>query len=140
MGYELFVSRRYLSALRGRGQTSFTTLIAVTGVTLGVAALVIVLSVFNGFSDLLWQGLLSVNPHVVVQRPYGQAMVLDQDLIAQLEKRPDIAAVAPFIASEGFLLRKPPGGELVQAGVVIRGVDADELVKVTDVVDRLWAG
>lgn len=140
MGYEQFVSRRYLSALRGRGQTSFTTMIAVLGVTVGVAALVIVLSVFNGFSDLLWQGLLSVNPHAVVQRPYGQAMALDGDLVARLEKRQDVAAVAPFVASEGFLLRKPPGGELVQAGVVIRGVDAAKLVKVTDVVDRLWAG
>jgi lipoprotein-releasing system permease protein len=140
MAYERFISRRYLKALRGGGQTSFTTLIAVSGVTLGVAALVIVLSVFNGFSDLLWEGLLSVNPHVIVQRPYGQPMSLNQDLITQLEKRPDVASVAPFIASEGFLLRKPPGGELIQAGVVIRGVDADDLLRVSSVVDRLWAG
>lgn len=138
MTYERFIARRYLKTLRG--QTSFTTLIAISGVTLGVAALVIVLSVFNGFSDLLWQGLLSVNPHVIVQRPYGQPLAFDPDLIAQLEKTPDVVSVAPFIASEGFMLRKPPGGEVIQAGVVIRGIDAEDLAKVSNIMDRLWAG
>lgn len=137
-GFVAFISRRYLKALRG--QTSFTTLIAISGVTLGVAALVIVLSVFNGFSDLLWKGLLSVNPHVIVQKPFGQPMVFEPDVMDQLKKQPHVVSVAPFVASEGFMLRKPPGGELVQAAVVIRGVDADDLIQVTDVVDRLWAG
>ena len=138
MMYERFIAQRYLKTLRG--QTSFTTLIAISGVTLGVAALVIVLSVFNGFSDLLWQGLLSVNPHVVVQRPYEQPLDFDGDLVQQLAQRPDVASVAPFISSEGFILRKPPSGDVVQAGVVIRGMDAEDLANVSDVVDRLWAG
>ncbi len=138
MGFVTFISRRYLKTLRG--QTSFTTLIAIAGVMLGVAALVIVLSVFNGFSDLLWKGLLSVNPHVVVQRPYGQPMAFEQEMVAKLKQQPHVVSVAPFVASEGFMLRKPLDGELVQAAVVIRGVDADDLIQVTDVVDRLWAG
>ena len=108
--------------------------------TVGVAALVIVISVFNGFSDLLWHGLLSVNPHVIVQKPYGQPMLPSPDLIARLNADADVVCAAPFVASEGFILRKPPGGELIQAGVVIRGVEAEDLLRVTDVVAQLWAG
>jgi len=140
MSYVKFVSRRYLLALRRRGQTSFTTLIAISGVTIGVAALVIVLSVFNGFSDLLWKGLLSVNPHVVVRKPYGQPMAQNTELIERLQRLPNVMAVAPFIASEGFVLYKPPSGEVAQAGVVIRGVDTADLVKVSDIENRLWGG
>lgn len=138
MRYVRFVSQRYLKTLRG--QTSFTTLIAVAGVTIGVAALVIVLSVFNGFSDLLWKGLLSVNPHVTVRKPFAQPMPFDADLVAQLEVRDDVVAAVAYVAAEGFVLRKPPGGELIQAGVVIRGVNEEDLARVTGIVDRLWAG
>ncbi|MCY3870294.1 MAG: lipoprotein-releasing system transmembrane subunit LolC, partial [Gemmatimonadetes bacterium] len=63
---EYFIARRYMRAMRRQRQISLTATIAIAGVTIGVAALVIVLSVFNGFSSLLWDSLLSVSPHIVV--------------------------------------------------------------------------
>ena len=126
-----------MRAMRRQRQVSFTAAIAIAGVTIGVAALVIVLSVFNGFSALLWDSLLSISPHVVVQKPHAQPMSPNREQIEELEKLDSVRAAAPFIAAEGFALRRPPGGEIIQAGVAVRGIG---LAKITDMNAYLWAG
>ena len=126
-----------MRAMRRQRQVSFTAAIAIAGVTIGVAALIIVLSVFNGFSALLWDSLLSVSPHVIVQKPHAQPMSPNGKQIEQLEKLASVRAAAPFVASEGFALRRPPGGEIIQAGIAVRGID---LAKITDMNAYLWAG
>ena len=126
-----------MRAMRRQRQVSFTAAIAIAGVTIGVAALVIVLSVFNGFSALLWDSLLSISPHVVVQKPHAQPMSPNREQIEELEKLDSVRAAAPFIAAEGFALRRPPGGEIIQAGVAVRGIG---LAKITDMSAYLWAG
>ena len=135
--YEYFIARRLMRAMRQQRQVSFTAAIAIAGVTIGVAALVIVLSVFNGFSALLWDSLLSISPHVVVQKPHAQPMSPNREQIEELEKLDSVRAAAPFIAAEGFALRRPPGGEIIQAGVAVRGIG---LAKITDMNAYLWAG
>ena len=134
---EYFIARRLMRAMRQQRQVSFTAAIAIAGVTIGVAALVIVLSVFNGFSALLWDSLLSISPHVVVQKSHAQPMSPNRDQIEELEKLDSVRAAAPFIAAEGFALRRPPGGEIIQAGVAVRGIG---LAKITDMNAYLWAG
>ncbi len=126
-----------MRAMRRQRQVSFTAAIAIAGVTIGVAALIIVLSVFNGFSALLWDSLLSVSPHVIVQKPHAQPMSPNGKQIEQLEKLASVRAAAPFVASEGFALRRLPGGEIIQAGIAVRGID---LAKITDMNAYLWAG
>ena len=138
--YEYFIARRFMRAMRRQRQISFTAAIAIAGVTIGVAALVIVLSVFNGFSALLWDSLLSVSPHVIVQKPHAQPMSPNGEQIEQLEKLASVRAAAPFVSTEGFALRRPPGGEMIQAGVAVRGIDAEQLAKITDLNAYLWAG
>ena len=135
--YEYFIARRLMRAMRRQRQVSFTAAIAIAGVTIGVAALVIVLSVFNGFSALLWDSLLSISPHVVVQKPHAQPLSPNREQIEELEKLDSVRAAAPFIAAEGFALRRPPGGEIIQAGVAVRGIG---LAKITDMNAYLWAG
>lgn len=129
-----------MRAMRRQRQISLTAAIAIAGVTIGVAALVIVLSVFNGFSALLWDSLLSVSPHVIVQKPHAQPMSLNEEQIEKLEKLASVRAAAPFVAAEGFALRRPPGGEMIQAGVAVRGIEATQLAKITDLNTYLWAG
>lgn len=126
-----------MRAMRRQRQISLTAAIAIAGVTIGVAALVIVLSVFNGFSALLWDSLLSVSPHIIVQKPHAQPMSPNAEQIEKLEKQASVRAAAPFIAAEGFALRRPSGGEMIQAGVAVRGID---LAKITDLNAYLWAG
>lgn len=129
-----------MRAMRRQRQISLTAAIAIAGVTIGVAALVIVLSVFNGFSSLLWDSLLSVSPHIIVQKPHAQPMVPNGEQIEQLEKLASVRAAAPFVSTEGFALRRPPGGEMIQAGVAVRGIEAAQLAKITDLNAYLWAG
>ncbi len=129
-----------MRAMRQQRQISLTAAIAIAGVTIGVAALVIVLSVFNGFSALLWDSLLSVSPHVIVQKPHAQPMSPNAEQIEYIKKQTAVRAAAPFIATEGFALRRPPGGEMIQAGVAVRGIDAAQLAKITDLNAYLWAG
>ena len=129
-----------MRAMRQQRQISLTAAIAIAGVTIGVAALVIVLSVFNGFSALLWDSLLSVSPHVIVQKPHAQPMSPNAEQIEYIKKQTAVRAAAPFIATEGFALRRPPGGEMIQAGVAVRGIEATQLAKITDLNAYLWAG
>ena len=138
LNFESFVAHRLVRSLRRRART--TVWIAISGVGIGVAALVIVLSVFNGFSDLLWDGLLGLNPHVIAQRPHGQPMALDENLMTALKGQNNVRAAAPFVSSEGFALRRPPGGDLIQAGVVVRGVRPQDLAEITDLSAYMWAG
>ena len=126
-----------MRAMRRQRQVSLTAAIAIAGVTIGVAALVIVLSVFNGFSALLWDSLLSISPHIIVQKPHAQPMSSNREQIEQLEKLASVRAAAPFVASEGFAIRRPPGGEIIQAGIAVRGIN---LAKITDMNAYLWAG
>ena len=69
MKYEWIIVRRHLCSM-GR-QMGLTSAIAIVGVGLGVAVLVITLSVMNGYADMIFDRQVGMNPHVTVQRPYG---------------------------------------------------------------------
>jgi lipoprotein-releasing system permease protein len=138
--YELLIARRYLRSMRRRKRVSFTVMVAVMGVGLGVAALVIVLSVSNGFSALVWDRLLGVNAHATVRKKGGQRIEDPQALLAALAAHPQVAAVSPFVASEGAVLHRSFEDEVYSAGVMVRGVTPDGLKAVSDLADHIWGG
>ena len=140
MSYEFMIARRHLRSMRGRKRVSFTALIAVVGVGIGVAALVIVLSVMNGFSGMIWDRLLGINPHITVRKAYSERILNYGPLLKALEAHPDVTGVSPFIKSEGFAFRKPPGSEVISSGVMVRGVDAEGLLRTSDLAEHFWAG
>ena len=98
MRFELFMARRYLRG-RGRRAISGITAIAMGGVFVGVAAILIVLSVENGFHQELRDRILGATPHVVVAKysyepiPYPQADSIEQEI----SRVPGVLSVAPFI-------------------------------------------
>lgn len=129
MTYEILIARRYLRSIRGRGRISVTAGIAVFGVALGVAALVIVLSVMNGFAGVVRDRLLGMNAHVTVRKAYGERMTNYAEVTrAILKASPDIMGASPYIQSEGLIFVR----EQRFSGVVIRGVDATSLGSVSD--------
>ncbi|OEU59314.1 MAG: hypothetical protein BA870_05285 [Desulfuromonadales bacterium C00003094] len=106
MGYEWFVSLRYLRAKRKQTFISVISFISIAGVTLGVAALIIVLAVMTGFHDGVRKQILGNVPHVLVQRQGGNIPDY-QELVAQLRKEtPGILVVTPYVAKEAMLLAK----------------------------------
>ena len=100
--HELFVGLRYLRAKRRTGFVSFITLISLLGIALGVAALIVILSVMNGFEGELRNRLLSMSAHGSVT---GVAGVTEnwRALRAEVEAEPGVAAAAPLVSLEGMI-------------------------------------
>ena len=113
---EYFVGLRYLRAKRRTKFVSFITFISMAGVALGVAALIVILSVMNGFEGELRDRLLSMTAHGFVT---GEDRRLDdwQNVQQKITKRDDVVASAPLIEMEGMIRT---GRSLT--GVLVNGV------------------
>jgi len=116
---ELFVGLRYLRAKRRTRFVSFITLISLLGIALGVAALIVILSVMNGFEGELRTRLLSMSTHGYVTG----ANRITQDwrsLVAEVAAEPGVAAAAPFVQMEGMI----QSGRDLRA-VLVHGIDPE---------------
>jgi lipoprotein-releasing system permease protein len=113
---ELFIGLRYLRAKRRTRFVSFITLISLLGISLGVAALIVILSVMNGFEGELRSRLLSMSAHGSVSSPSGRTEDWEA-LVDQVSAEPGVAAAAPFIQMEGMI---QSGRELF--AVMVHGV------------------
>ena len=114
---ELFVGLRYLRAKRRTRFVSFITLISLLGIALGVAALIVILSVMNGFEGELRGRLLSMSAHGSVTAASG----ITEDwrtLVDEVSAEPGVAAAAPIVQMEGMIQSGP---ELF--AVLVHGVD-----------------
>ncbi len=114
---ELFIGLRYLRAKRRTRFVSFITLISLLGIALGTAALIVILSVMNGFEGELRSRLLSMSAHGTVTGAGGTTADW-ADLAASIEADPGVIAAAPLVQLEGMLRA---GGDL--QAVLINGVD-----------------
>jgi lipoprotein-releasing system permease protein len=118
--YEIFVGLRYTRARRGSGRNGFVSFIAFTsmaGIALGVAALIVVLSVMNGFQDELRNRILSVASHIEVRALSGN-MENWQAVARAAQANPRVKAEAPYVLGQAML----SAGE-TNRGALIRGVD-----------------
>ena len=97
------------------------------GIALGVAALIIVLSVMNGFQKEVRDRMLGVVSHIEVYAAGGQALPDAQQTLAQAKAHPEVIGAAPFIAAQALLAR----GEDMK-GVMVRGIDPSLEQDVTD--------
>ena len=115
--YELFLGLRYLKAKRKQRFISVITIISVLGVMVGVMALVVVLSVMNGFRSDLMGKILGVNSHVLVLNLSGTFGGYRQ-VAEKVEKMDGVVAVTPFVYTQVMLNH---AGRV--SGAVLRGVD-----------------
>lgn len=114
---ELFIGLRYLRAKRRTRFVSFITLISLLGIALGVAALIVILSVMNGFEGELRSRLLSMSAHGTVTGP--DRVTQDwRSLLDDVAAEPGVAAAAPLVQMEGMI----QSGRDLQA-VLVHGVD-----------------
>ncbi len=118
--YEWQLGWRYTRAGRASGRNgfiSFISAVSMLGIGLGVAALIIVLSVMNGFQKEVRDRMLSVVSHVEVYGAFGAPLADAQATTAAVKTHPDVRGAAPFVAAQALLAR----GEAVK-GALIRGV------------------
>ena len=110
------VGTRYLRARTHNRFVSFISAISILGVAVGVAVLIVVLSVMNGFETELRTRILSLAAHAQLEG-FGPGIADWQAVAAQVEADPEVSAAAPYIQGEGMLLRD----EQV-SGVMVRGI------------------
>lgn len=123
--FRLVIARRYLVSRRRVSLVSVISGLSVAGVTVGVAALVIVLSVMNGFFEVVRDLLVSYDPHVRVEAAAGGGLA-DAARVAEAARAlPGVVSAAPYVEGKA-LLSTPAAGTLNQA-VVVRGVAPDAL-------------
>jgi len=123
MGYEWFVSLRYLRAKRKQTFISVISFISIAGVTLGVAALIVVLAVMTGFHDGVRKQILGNIPHVLIQKQGGGIEGYD-DVSQRVRKAsPRITSVTPFVSKEAMLLSNRN-----VAAVNVKGIEAGNKV------------
>ena len=112
MRFEFFLAKRFLAGQRFGVFRLVTTLIAVGGTALGVAALLITLAVMDGFRIDIQEKILGTQPHIVVLNPFGNFIASDERLAGQLDATPGVEASAPYIN----------GQALIQTGTQVTGI------------------
>ena len=133
--YELILGWRYTRAgraTRRNGFISFISGVSMLGIALGVAALIIVLSVMNGFQKEVRDRMLGVLSHIEVFEPSGQAIPNLADTLARIERHPEVVGAAPFVGAQALIAR----GEDMK-GTLVRGIDPALEPKVTDLAVEL---
>lgn len=132
--YELLIGLRYTRAKRRNHFISFISLISMLGIGLGVAALIVVLSVMNGFQKELRTRILGVASHIQITGVSGE---LDNwpVLAAQAMENPEVKASAPFVQSQAMFTFD--GGV---KGALVRGILPDQEDKVADFGNAMKSG
>lgn len=134
MRFELHVGLRYTRAGRSTRFVNFISFMATAGIGLGVAALIIVLSVMNGFQKEVRDRMLGVLSHVEVLALAADADELDAAK-SLLAGQPGVLATAPFVVGQAMTVR----GDQMK-GLMIRGIDPSQEVGVTPALQSLDAG
>ncbi|MEA3138611.1 MAG: lipoprotein-releasing system permease protein [Gammaproteobacteria bacterium] len=132
--YEGFLGVRYLRASRRRGFVSLIAGIAIVGLALGVAVLIVVLSVMNGFEEVLRTRILSLTAHATISGVEGSIVNWRADL-DKLKDFPGIIGTAPYIEEQGLITHADKS-----SGVLLRGIVPESEARVVDLDPHLLSG
>ncbi len=134
MPYPLFIALRYLRSKRQNRGVSFNTFISVSGVAVGVMALLVVLSVMSGFQEDLQRKILGANAHAIVQSYRGDIEDYAQ-IITKLRKVPHVVSASPFVIGQVMVTYDKRGH-----GVFLRGIDPVTEYGTTDILKHIVSG
>lgn len=140
MSYSLFIASRYLTSRNKRTFISVISLMSVLGVAIGVAALVIVMSVYNGVTQEMREKILGANPHIMIMSmqagSFGPEAAKGRgDVIERIRETPGVVSATPFLYAE-VLLSTPQGA----TGLVVRGIDPELAAESMPMLRHLESG
>ncbi|HTP41588.1 MAG TPA: lipoprotein-releasing ABC transporter permease subunit [Nitrospiria bacterium] len=135
MSYEFFIGLRYLKARRRHRSFSLNTIVSISGVTLGVGALIATLGIMTGFTDDIRNKILGTNAHIIVVDRTGQPMTDYPVILDKVRATPHVVAATPFLYTQVLLSH-----DRQSQGVVLRGVDPATAGRVTDLDKTLLGG
>lgn len=132
--YQLFIALRYLKAKKRNKGISFNTVISISGVAVGVMALLVVLSVMSGFHEDLQKKILGANAHAVVLS-YKGTMEDYPAVVERIKGEPRITSVAPFVLGQVMV----SSGQKAQ-GVFMRGIEPSKEFRTTEILKHIREG
>lgn len=100
---------------------SILTSISVIGITIGTALLIIILSVFNGFYDVIRSYLLTFDPDIRIEAAVEQGILFDPQVMDKIATHPDVVTVVPYVEGKAMLIFESGNNEVLN----VRGIDAD---------------
>ena len=135
MGYELFISLRYLRSKRKHVFISVISMISIGGVALGVAALIITLSIMNGFQIDIKKKIVANSSDIVIMDQRNTGMSDKAEIAAVLEKNDTVVAAAPFVYGQVMLRYREN-----TSGAVLKGIVPELSEKVLDIGSKNKTG
>lgn len=133
--FEFFIAKRYFKTKRKTGFISIISYISIGGVTIGVAALILVLSVMNGFEQEVRSRLLGADAHVRLRKFYFQPIDRGDSLVALAKKVQHVKGASVTIVDKGMI-----SGRDNQYATVIKAIDPKTVGDVTDIKDKMVLG
>ncbi|MCX5781439.1 MAG: ABC transporter permease [Elusimicrobia bacterium] len=118
MSVEFFIAWRYLKARRKGVFTLLTTIIAVGGITLGVAALIITIAVMTGFQKDIREKILGIQPHLIVTKESNMEFSEYPQIEKEIKRNKLVTAAAPFVMGQAILRHRN-----FTTGIVLKGID-----------------
>ncbi|MBP1691658.1 MAG: permease, partial [Bacteroidetes bacterium] len=135
MHLERFIARRYVRSKRQMRFINIIMLVSVVGITVGVAALIVVLSVFNGFNSVVTEVLVGFDPHIRIEAGSGDRITQPDTLLGAVRSHGEVAAAAPFISGKALLV-----AQRVHKVVLVKGVVDSTIEGVSGVKQRTVLG
>ncbi len=132
MNFPFFIARRYLFSKKSTNAINLISAVSAIGVAVGAMALVIVLSVFNGFHDLVASLFTNFDPQIEITPTKGKAAPADDPLLTQLRSQPEVSVATECVEDQALAVY---GGQ--QQMVTLMGVD-DNFAQLTHISDILY--
>jgi lipoprotein-releasing system permease protein len=132
--YELLIGGRYLRSNRDNRFVSFISAISMLGIAIGVAVLIVVLSVMNGFEREVRGRILSLTSHATISA-FGSGLADWRGTAARIDEHPEVLASAPYIEEQALLIAGSSN-----SGAIVTGVLAEYESKVTSITQKISAG
>jgi lipoprotein-releasing system permease protein len=135
MSFETFVAKKYFRAKRKTGFISIITFVSITGVTIGVTALILVLSVMNGFESEVRSKLIDADAHIRLRKFYTQTITDVDKLIATAKKHPEVIGASPVIREESMIRSSH-----AQRPTAVKAIDLKTIESVSNIRQKMKLG
>lgn len=131
-----FIARRYLFSRKHISLISTLTFISITGITIGTALLIVVLSVFNGFFDVIKSFLLSYDPDVRIEASGTSTFVQNEKMMDEIRSLPEVRVISPYVEGKALLAVDGAQNEVVE----VKGIQRDQFFQLVDIEKSITSG
>lgn len=136
MSTSSFIAKRYLFSRTHISLISTLTYISIAGVTIGTALLIVVLSVFNGFFDVVKSLLLSFDPDIRIESNEGSTFKFTDEIKQQLSNIPEITNLSAFVVGKALLTSEDGDIKVVK----VKGIEEDRFIEMVNIEGAIRSG